>query len=144
MSVSLLVITHNRIGAELLGTVRRMFGDCPLAASAIDVTEYDDPDQLKQRALSLADELDDGSGLLILTDLFGSTPSNVANSIRAGHQVRVLAGVNLPMLVRALNYHWLDLGAMTEKALNGGRDGVLLCQRDGAPSPRENPRSPLT
>ncbi|MBK5967237.1 MULTISPECIES: PTS sugar transporter subunit IIA [Thiorhodovibrio] len=131
MTVSVLVITHNQIGAELLGTARRMFGDCPVAASAIDVTEYDDPDQLHQRATRLADELDDGSGVLILTDLFGSTPSNVANSIRRGHQVRVLAGVNLPMLVRTLNYHWLDLPAITEKALSGGREGVLLCQLDG-------------
>lgn len=128
MTVSLLVITHNQIGAELLETATRMFGSCPLAASALNVTEYDDPDQLHDRAARIADELDDGSGLLIMTDLFGSTPSNVANSIRRGHQVRVLAGVNLPMLVRALNYHWLELSDLTEKALSGGRDGVLLCR----------------
>lgn len=135
MTVSVLVITHNQIGAELLTTATRMFGRCPLAASAINVTEYDDPDQLQTLATRLANELDDGSGLLILTDLFGSTPSNVANSIRQGHEVRVLTGVNLPMLVRTLNYHWLDLGAITEKALSGGREGVLLCQLDNSQSP---------
>jgi PTS system ascorbate-specific IIA component len=128
LTVSILVITHNQIGAELLTTATRMFGHCPLAASTINVTEYDDPDLLLARARRLAEELDDGSGLLILTDLFGSTPANVANSIRQGHQVRVLTGVNLPMLVRALNYHSLDLCAITEKALSGGREGVLLCQ----------------
>nr|WP_207161370.1 PTS fructose transporter subunit IIA [Rhabdochromatium marinum] len=124
----MLVITHNQIGAELLVTATRMFGTCPLTAAALDVTEYDDPDQLYERAISVANELDDGSGLLILTDLFGSTPSNIATGISHDHQARVLAGVNLPMLVRALNYHWLDLSALTEKALSGGRDGVLLCQ----------------
>lgn len=131
MSVSLLVITHNQIGAELLTTATRMFGCCPLAAAAINVTEYDDPDQLQERASRVANELDDGSGLLILTDLFGSTPSNVANRICQDHQVRVLAGVNLPMLVRTLNYSSLDLSAITDKALSGGREGVLLCQFNG-------------
>ena len=134
MSVSLLVITHNQIGAELLTTVTRMFGRCPLAATAINVTEYDDPEQLQALATRVANELDDGSGLLILTDLFGSTPANVANSIREDHQVRVLAGVNLPMLVRTLNYHSLDLGAIAEKALSGGREGVLLCQFGNGPA----------
>ncbi len=127
MSVALLVITHNRIGAELLTTATRMLGQCPLAADTLDVSEYDDPDQLHARALAIANAIDDGSGVLILTDLFGSTPSNVANRIRSGHEVRVLAGVNLPMLVRALNYASLELDAIAEKALSGGREGVMLC-----------------
>jgi len=135
VSVALLVITHNKIGTELLATATRMLGHCPVRAKTLEVGERDDPDWLRERAACLADELDDGSGVLILTDLFGSTPANVANGLDGGHEVRVLAGVNLPMVVRVFNYHALELGAVAEKALNGGRDGVLLCQTGGIPAP---------
>jgi PTS system ascorbate-specific IIA component len=133
MSVGILLITHNRIGAELLETATCMLGRCPLAAAAIAVREHDDPDALRAEVLRCAQRLDDGSGLLVLTDLYGSTPANVTDALCRHGQVRVLSGVNLPMLVRALNYCQLELGPLAEKALSGGRDGVLGCddQRQG-------------
>jgi len=127
MSVGILLITHNRIGAELLETATRMLGQCPLAAIAIDVHEQDDPDALRHRITQSADAIDDGSGLLVLTDLYGSTPANITDALCCRRDVRVLSGVNLPMLVRVLNYCQLDLSALAEKALSGGRDGVLGC-----------------
>lgn len=132
MSVGLLLITHNRIGAELLTTATRMLGSCPLSATAMPVSESDDPDRLRAEALRRADALDDGAGVLVLTDLFGSTPANVAAALCANPNVRVLSGVNLPMLVRVLNYHGLGLKDLAEKALSGGQDGVLICP-DAAP-----------
>jgi PTS system ascorbate-specific IIA component len=127
MSVGVLLITHNRIGAELLETATRMFGECPLAAVAIDVHEQDDPDALRRRIIKSAEAIDDGAGVLVLTDLYGSTPANITDALCCQRDVRVLSGVNLPMLVRVLNYCQLDLGALAEKALSGGRDGVLGC-----------------
>lgn len=127
MTVGILLITHNRIGAELLETATRMLGRCPVAAIAIEVREGDDPDALRDQVLRIAERLDDGAGLLVLTDLFGATPTNIADRLCRRSQVRILSGVNLPMLVRALNYRDLELGALAEKALNGGRDGVLGC-----------------
>ncbi len=127
MSVGILLITHNRIGAELLDTATRMLGCCPLAAVAIDVYEQDDPDQLRRQILDCAESLDDGAGLLVMTDLFGATPANITDALCCRRDVRVLSGVNLPMLVRVLNYCQLELTALAEKALSGGRDGVLGC-----------------
>ncbi len=127
MSVGVLLITHNRIGAELLETATRMLGFCPLAAAAIDVHEQDDPDQLRRQILACAERLNDGSGLLVLTDLYGGTPANVTDALCRHQNVRVLSGVNLPMLVRVLNYCQLELAALAEKALSGGRDGVIGC-----------------
>jgi PTS system ascorbate-specific IIA component len=132
MSVGLLLITHNRIGAEMLETATRMLGSCPLTAIALSVTICDDPDQLLEQAQTCVDRLDEGDGVLVLTDLFGSTPSNIANTLAANamgrpQQVQVLSGVNLPMLVRILNYHQLSLGEMAEKGLAGGRDAVMSC-----------------
>ena len=68
-----------------------------------------------------------GDGVLVLTDLYGSTPSNIACKLRRHGHVRVVSGVNLPMLIRVLNYPDLDLDSLKEKALSGGRDGVLSC-----------------
>jgi PTS system ascorbate-specific IIA component len=129
MTVGVLLITHNRIGAELLETATRMLGRCPLAALAIDVREHDDPDALRTEILSCAERIDDGAGLLVLTDLYGSTPANVTDALCRRSQVQVLSGVNLPMLVRVLNYYQLDLAPLAEKALSGGRDGVLGCNQ---------------
>ncbi|MGB5831907.1 MAG: PTS fructose transporter subunit IIA [Thiohalocapsa sp.] len=127
MSVGLLLITHNRIGAELLSTATRMLGCCPLPATAMAVIESDDPDELREQARRCATALDDGAGVLVLTDLFGSTPSNVAAGLRNDPNVLVLSGVNLPMVVRVLNYHGLALSDLADKALSGGHDGLLAC-----------------
>lgn len=131
MSVAVLLVTHNRIGAELLDTATRMLGRCPLPAASLAVCEQDDPETLLRDALLAVAEIDQGDGVLVLTDLFGSTPSNIANALKAGRQVQVLTGVNLPMLVRALNYAALDLPDLVDKALTGGRDGIMPCPMDG-------------
>jgi mannose PTS system EIIA component len=128
MSVGLLLITHNDIGAQLLATATRMLGRCPLDADCLRVGDDDDLSKMYATAQTLAEELDHGDGLLVLTDLYGSTPANIAHTLADREGVRVLAGINLPMLVRVLNYANLGLAAVTEKALSGGRDGVLPCR----------------
>lgn len=128
MSIGLLIITHQDIGASLLRTAVRILGtSCPLAVDTLAVTEEIERDRLKQDALGMAERLDSGDGVLVLTDLFGSTPANIAGSLRSRPAVRVLAGLNLPMLVRILNYPNLPLAEIATKAECGGREGVLLC-----------------
>lgn len=128
MSVGVLLITHGNLGDDLLSTATGIFGSCPACAQALGV-ENDAPwDPLLREAERRTAQLDEGDGVLVLTDLYGSTPANLAVALlarRAG--LRVLAGVNLPMLVRALSYAALDLDQVVDKALQGGRDGVLLC-----------------
>jgi PTS system ascorbate-specific IIA component len=131
MSVALLLVTHNRIGAELLETAIRMLGCCPVEARAIEVREQDDPDRLRNKVRSCAERLDHGDGVLVLTDLYGATPANVASALAGHSSFRMLSGVNLPMLVRVLNYCQLDLAGLAEKALSGGRDGVIECNAQG-------------
>ena len=132
MSVGVLVITHNRIGEEMLATATAMLGVCPLPAEALAVAADCDPDRVADRARRLADDLDQGDGVLVLTDLYGSTPSNIANRLLDGARVRVVTGVNLPMLIRVLNYPRLSLSELVHKARTGGRDGVMACE----PEPR--------
>ena len=131
MSVGLLIITHNRVGNELLDTATSMLGICPLGTRVLRVSGNTDPDALVAQAQRLIAELNQGEGVLVLTDVYGSTPSNIANRLRdGGGKVVVVAGVNLPMLIRVLNYPNLSLSDLANKALSGGRDGILLCNID--------------
>jgi PTS system ascorbate-specific IIA component len=127
MTVGLLLITHNGIGDEILSTAMAMMGTAPLPVDTLKVVSGADPDALADQGRRLVSRLDTGDGVLVLTDAYGSTPSNIANRLGGSGQVQVVAGINLPMLVRVMNYAQLPLAQLAAKALSGGRDGVLLC-----------------
>ncbi|MDX1514779.1 MAG: PTS fructose transporter subunit IIA [Gammaproteobacteria bacterium] len=131
MSVGLLIITHEGIADAILDTAVNIFGKCPLAVAVLPTARDCDTDVLRQRVTEKVDELDQGDGVLVLLDIYGSTPSNVACSVVDQDRVRVISGINLPMLVRVFNYCDLTLPELAEKALSGGRDGVLVCSEAG-------------
>lgn len=133
MTVGLLMITHYELGSSLLKTATKMLGACPLPAEALAVVENSDLELLEAQARQMLRNLDRGQGVLVLTDLYGSTPANIATRLQ-DKRTAVVSGINLPMLVRVLNYPQLDLQALSQKALSGGRDGVVAC-RDAAPGP---------
>jgi len=126
MSVGLLVITHNNIGRELLETARIMLNTCPLETSDLAITTDCDPTKSLEIAQQRIHELDTGDGVLVLTDMFGSTPSNIAHKLAENSNVIIITGINLPMLVRTLNYPRLKLKALAEKARSGGHDGIII------------------
>lgn len=130
MSVGLLLITHDRLGEQLLQTATTMLGLCPLNAESIAVHGDGDPDSVVDEATQVMNRLQEGDGVLVLTDIYGSTPSNIAMRLLGTQRATVVAGVNLPMLIRVLNYPRLSLDELAQKALSGGRDGVLLCKED--------------
>ncbi len=127
MSVGLLIITHGKIGQELLDTATALLGDCPLFCKILSVAIDSDTDEITRRMRTMHSELDKDQGVLVLTDMYGSTPSNLANLLRKDLAVRVVAGINLPMLIRVLNYSRLSLDELADKAVSGGHDGVLSC-----------------
>ncbi len=129
MSVGLLIITHNDIGKELLKAATEMLGVCPLEAVTYSVSRNSDPDDLERKARESITRLDSGDGVLILTDAYGSTPSNISTRLLDDSHTHMVSGVNLPMLIRVLNYPRLGLDALTEKALSGGNDGILEYHR---------------
>ena len=127
MSIGLLLITHRPLGADLLRVATAIFGTCPTRAEALEVENDSPGDIVRAEAERLAASLDTGDGVLVLTDIYGATPARVAATLLARPGRRLLAGVNLPMVVRALNYAGLDLDTVAERALAGGRDGVRSC-----------------
>jgi mannose PTS system EIIA component len=132
MSVGLILITHQNLGETLVQTAGSMLGALPEACEALAMSQTDDPDRVEAHARTRVRSLDDGEGVLILTDIFGSTPANVASRLARDQNCRVIAGVNLPMLVRVLNYRHLPLAELVHKAISGGHDGILLCDQDCA------------
>ncbi len=132
MKTGLLLVTHAGVGEVLLQTAIDVLGMCPLQARALPVDFDADPDQVRKQALEWFSYLDQGGGVLVLTDMYGGTPGNIAASLAGdGRRVAVIAGVNLPMLVRILNYPDLDIEQLADKALGGGRDGIVLCDEIG-------------
>ncbi len=125
MTVGLLLVTHHRIGAELLRTAMVTFGGCPMETRTIEVNADTDPDQLLDQARQYTQDLERGDGVLVLTDCFGSTPSNIANRLLENHNIRVVSGVSLPMLIRVMNYARLPLNELANKAVSGGCEGIV-------------------
>ena len=131
MSIGLLVISHDDVGSALLETASHMLGQCPLKVELLPASRDADPDVLLNKGRDLVGSLDEGDGVLVLTDLYGSTPSNIAKQLLDDDRVRIVTGVNLPMVIRVLNYPKLQLDQLAEKAVSGGRDGVFLVLKEG-------------
>jgi len=125
MSVGLLLITHDDIGSSLLDSLQQMMGPLPLPAKALPIRHEHDPLTFCYHAEKLYSTLNEGHGVLILTDLFGATPCNIACSLMHNYRVRIVCGVNLPMLVKLMNYPSADLETLANKAVSGGCQGVF-------------------
>lgn len=125
MSVGLLILSHAGIGSAILGTAKHMINDSPMAVKLLTVERDCEPGELIAHARLLVEELDSGEGVLILTDLYGSTPSNIAIAVADRGNVSAVAGLNLSMLIKIMNYHDLTLKELSEKAIIGGKEGIL-------------------
>jgi PTS system ascorbate-specific IIA component len=126
MTIGVLIITHGPLGQVMLDTSVKTLDICPLAVEVLDVPLDTDPDKLANQAEDMVTSLDSGDGVLILTDLCGSTPANIACRLARHEHVMVVAGLNLPMLMRVFNYPEMQLIDIAELAVDGGRQGVML------------------
>lgn len=126
MSVAVLIITHHEIGHALVNALKTTYGNgLPLRLETFEVRSDADPDKLLPQLNKIIDHMDEGNGVLILTDLFGSTPSNIAYELQKRKPTRIVTGLNLPMLIRVMNYPRLSLADLAEKAMKGGQAGII-------------------
>jgi PTS system ascorbate-specific IIA component len=128
--IGVLLVTHGAIGETLLHSAEQILGAKQARVAALGVSRHDDPEEVLARAQKLAAQLDDGEGLLVLTDMFGATPCNVASRLLADGRVEGVAGVSLPMLVRVLSGRDGSLPAAVQRALSGGAEGVVHMNTD--------------
>ena len=97
--IGMVVVTHGRLAEEFIAAMEHVVGS-QSALQAISIGPDDDMEQRRQDILDAVTEVDDGSGVILLTDMFGGTPSNLAISIMDSTHVEVIAGINLPMLIK--------------------------------------------
>lgn len=129
--VGILLITHSGLGACLLECATHVMGRRPEQAAALAVRPNDDPGIVLEQAQKLVASLDQGQGVLVMSDMFGATPSNIARRLLEPGKVEGLAGANLPMLVRALTYRNEPLAQLAEKAVTGCIAGALKMEKQG-------------
>jgi PTS system ascorbate-specific IIA component len=123
--IGILIVAHGAMGEALIHSASHVLGKRPLRVRQVGVTVHDDPEAILPQAENLVRELDEGGGVLVLTDIYGATPGNIALKLLVPGRVEGVSGVNLPMLVRALTYREQGLAVTVEKALSGGTEGVI-------------------
>ena len=128
--IGILIVSHGAFGEALIHSASHVLGKRPLQVRQLGVTVHDDPDAILPQAQELARQLDNGGGVLVLTDILGATPSNIATRLLEPGRIEGLAGASLPMLIRALTYRDEPLAAVVEKAMSGGHEGVARLNSD--------------
>jgi len=123
--IGILLITHGTLGESLIQCACHVLNKRPARLKQLAVTAQDDPLLLLPQARALVKELDAGHGVLILSDIYGGSPSNIAAKLLIPGRVEGVAGVNLPMLIRALTYRDRSLQTLVTKAVSGGCEGVV-------------------
>lgn len=127
MSVGVLLMTHEAVGQALISAARHVLPKLPLKVAAVEVPAQSDPDVMRTLTAHHARELDEGGGVLVLADLYGATPCNIGLSLGSvGVRLRCVSGLNLPMLLRVLNYAEKPLDELAEIAAAGGRGGIFI------------------
>ena len=130
--IGILLVSHGAFGEALIHCASHVLGKRPLYLRQLGVTIHDDPDAILPVAEDLIRFLDQGSGVLVLTDIYGATPSNIASRILKPGKVEGIAGVNLPMLIRALTYRdEADLADLLDKSRSGALEGVVRMEMRG-------------
>ncbi|MBP3982528.1 MULTISPECIES: PTS sugar transporter subunit IIA [unclassified Acidovorax] len=124
MSTSILIIAHAPLAHALRECALHVFADCGDSVAALDVQPHAAPEDSLAQAHGLLEQLGIHS-TLVLTDLFGATPCNIAQRLVDGVGSRLVAGVNLPMLLRAVSYRAEPLDAVVSRAVVGGTQGVM-------------------
>ena len=123
--IGLVIIAHENLGDALIRCVTHVLGGRPPKVESLTIGSHDEAFGLLPQAKKLVASVDQGEGVLILSDIYGATPCNLACKLIVPGRVEVVTGVSLPMLVRAFTYRDKGLATMVSKAVSGGRDGVL-------------------
>lgn len=121
----ILVVAHNHLGESLVDCVKHVLGVVPDNVKVLSVYADDDPQQKVREGHELVRQLDQGKGVLILADIYGATPSNVARQLCRKEHIMGVAGVNLPMLLRVVCHPQKTMPELAQIALEGGRDCIV-------------------
>jgi mannose PTS system EIIA component len=123
--IGLLIVAHGTLGESLIHCASHVMGKRPLYLRQLGVTIHDDPEAILPQGRDLVRFLDQGKGVLVMTDIFGATPANIACRLLEPGRVEGISGINLPMLIKALSYREEPMKDLIEKSLAGANEGVI-------------------
>ena len=123
--IGILIVAHGTLGESLIHCASHVMGKRPQYLRQLGVTIHDDPDAILPQGRDLIRFLDQGQGVLVMTDIFGATPSNIACNLLVPGKVQGVSGVNLPMLIKSLTYREQPMDVLIEKAMAGAQEGVI-------------------
>ncbi len=126
--ISILLITHGELGKSLIECATHVLGDKPLFLESLSIENDCAHESMFKQISERINLLDQGDGVLILTDIFGATPCNIITKIIKPGKVSAIAGVNLPMLIRTLSYRDEPFDSLISKAIQGAQDGIIHIQ----------------
>ena len=130
--IGILIVAHGTLGESLIHCASHVMGQRPLYLRQLGITVHDDPDAILPQARDLVRFLDQGDGVLLMTDIFGATPSNIACRLLEPGRIEGVAGVNLPMLIKSLTYRDKTMDVLIDKALSGATEGVIRMPQGAA------------
>ena len=122
--VGILLLTHAPLGQAFIAAATHVFRSPPAQVEALDVIADQDPEEVRRLACNAIARVNDGAGVLVITDMMGGTPSNCTLPLCVPGEVEVIAGISLPMLLRAISYRHNTLDVTVEMALAGGQSGA--------------------
>ena len=127
--IGLVLVTHGRLATEFRAALEHVVGP-QNQIEAITIDPDDDVEQRRQQIIAAVQRVDTGDGVAILTDMFGGTPSNLAISVMSRPKVEVLAGMNLPMLIKLVKLRGEQpLGEVVTRAQEAGRKYITIASR---------------
>ncbi|MBA3695904.1 MAG: PTS fructose transporter subunit IIA [Methylotenera sp.] len=129
--IGILIIAHGSLGSSLMECAEHVMGKEPQQMAYLAVNNNDDLGSVLPQAQAMVKELNSGEGVLVLSDMYGATPCNTVGKLLQPGVVEGVAGVSLPMLVRTMNYRNVPLLTLVQKAVSGGREGVVHFNREG-------------
>ena len=128
--VGIFLITHGNFGEALVQNACHVLNKRPPLVTQLGLAPQDDPLDLLPLARHMLTLVDGGQGVLVMTDIFGASPANLAMKLLVPGKIEGVSGARLPMLLRALTYREKELQTVVAKAISGARDGVINMLRD--------------
>jgi PTS system mannose-specific IIA component len=134
--IGILIVSHGAFGESLIHSASHVLGKRPTYLRQVGVTVHDDPDEILPVAQDLIRFLDQGRGVLVMTDIYGATPSNIGSRLLQPGRVEGVSGVNLPMLIKALTHREeATLEQLVGKALAGAGEGIVRMEHRAPAAP---------
>ncbi len=128
--VSIVVIAHSEIANSFAYCLEHILAKRVDSLHILAVKKTEDSESICERAKELIDKLHPDDGVLLLCDLFGATPCNIAQRLVVKDKVELITGLNLPMLIRAVSYVKTDLRTIIAKAIEGANSGIIHISGD--------------